>query len=425
MVGKKLISRASIFFSKNLNLDLSYFIRGGLWITSSNVTSLVAGVFLSSLFSRIWPKDVYGQFAFLMSVFSFLAITTLPGMNNSVFQGSIENKDGIFKQAVVRVVLFSIFGAVVLIAGSIYFMMRNNPNLALSVFLSAFAFPFSTLGSLIGSYYSGKKNFKQSSIVAVCSNLFSVILTSAALFWFGSLAIVALFSTWSTSIINIIFTLNTLRGLKNKKTDKRLLKFGVFTSFTNFIWLGLDYSDKFFIPLFLGFEKTAIYTFAVLIPLQLQNFFKIFIVLGQPKIADVKERDIKNALFKKSFQLELLIFVIVVSYIFASPYIFKLLYPAYYDSIFLSQIFVLSLLYYPSNLFGAYLTKKRLIKESTIGTIIFGISSLAALLLFIYLWGLIGAIIAKLFARLMELLITQFIFFVEIAKEKRMANRQV
>jgi len=62
------------------------------------------------------------------------------------------------------------------------------------------------------------------------------------------------------------------------------------------------------------------------------------------------------------------------------------------------------------------LTKKRLIKESVAGTIIYAFFFFGSLLLFIYLWGLIGAVISKIFSRVLTVAITQFIFFRELRR---------
>lgn len=400
-----------------VGLDLPYFIGGGFWLSISTLIILLSGILLSSLFARLWPKDIYGQYSFLISSLGFLSIFSLSGMSEAVFQGSIENKDGVFKVAVQKVFSASLLGTLILISGSIYFYFRDNSNLALASLIAAGAFPFSAIGGLSLAFYKGKKNFRIVSILSIIVTLLTVFSTAAALLWFRSLILVVLFSTWSAALINIIILFKTFRDTKNEKKDKKLIKYGFFTSITGLIWLGLDYADRLFIPLFLGFEKFAIYTFSIFIPNQIQGFFKPIITLGQPKVTEISEKNLKNALISKSLQLEIIILGIVLLYIFSAPFIYRFFFPSYSESISLSQLFSLTLLYYPNNLFGAYLTKKRLIRESVIGTLIFAVFSFGSLLLFIYLWGLIGAVISKIFSRILQVVITQFIFFRELRKE--------
>lgn len=416
-MAKRIVNSQIKNLSAFFGLDLGYFIGGSFWLNGANIVIMIGGLFLSSLFSRVWPKDVYGQFSFLTFAFSFLTLTSLSGMTEAVFQGSIEKRYGVFTQAIKRIVLFSLFGSSALIIGSLYFFIRDNSNLGLAVFLAAFAFPFSSLAGVITAYYNGRGFFRTSSFISIGANLFSISLTAIALLVSGHFVIVALISTWSTAIFNIFLTILTFRRIENRKSDKKLLRLGMLMSLTSFIWLGLDYLDKLLIPLFLGFEQNAIYTFAILIPFQMQNFLKPLVTIGQTKISEVKEHDAKRVLFKKSLQFELVIVFIVASYIILCPFIFKVLYPDYKDAVLLSQIFALTLLYYPSNLFGSYLVKKRVFKRNFQASIINAFVSVSSLLLFLYLWGLIGAVISKVIVRIVQVLITQFVFWEEVEKK--------
>ncbi len=403
--------------SSVIGLDLTYFVGGGFWFMLANASALVGGVFLSSLFARIWPKDVLGQFSFLMSALAFISITALPGMTEAVFQASIEHKDGVFRESIKKVFYFSLLGATIMISGSVYFFLRGNQNLAVSVFCASLAFPFTTLGSLVTAFYNGKKDFRKSSLISTTANLFSIVMTAIALVYFRNFIIVSIFSIWSTALINIIFTFKVFKNTKNLRTDNKLIKLGLTLSATQIFYTALDYLDKLLIPFFLGFEKNAVYYFAILIPLQIQGFFKMFTALGQPKISEVNPKEIRRVLFLKSVLLEVVISIIVIFYVLICPLLFKILYPSYREGILLSQIFSISLLYYPNNIYGAYLTKRRIIRWNIIATIVYGISSVLTLLIFLYFWGLIGAVISKIITRIVQIAITQIIFF-KITEEK-------
>ena len=56
--------RALSFF---LGLDVPYFVSGGFWITISLIVTTIGGIILSALFARIWSKEVFGQYSFLMA----------------------------------------------------------------------------------------------------------------------------------------------------------------------------------------------------------------------------------------------------------------------------------------------------------------------------------------------------------------------
>lgn len=408
--------------SNFLGLDLAYFIHGGFWLSSSTILSFIGGILLSSLFARIWPSDVFGQFSFLNSAISFVSILALPGMSAAVTQAVAEKKEGFFKRSIKTVGKFSLLGAIILLLGSFYFYLRHNQSLAIATAVSAFAFPLVNTGGLYTSFYSGRKDFKKLALLNIGTQYVSIGATALALLKFPSLIMVALFSNWSSAIFSVFVIYFALKGLKNNDDDLKLEKMGLTLSLGNTIALGVDYFDRFAIPLFLGFNQNAVYAFAILIPLQIQSFLKIFSSLAQPKITIISERNIRKDLVKKSLQLEILIAVIVAAYIFSAPTIFKILYPKYQSAVFLSQIFSLTLLYYPSNLFGLYLVKKRALSKSFFSSAVYGLVSICSLLIFLPLWGLIGAVVAKIITRIVLVIISYALFSNELKVASRISD---
>ncbi|GEM_PF-5975439 len=399
-----------------VGLDLPYFVKGGFWLFFSLVASTLGGIFLSSLFARTWPKDVYGQYAFLTAALGFLGLTTLPGIGQALVQAVSEGKEGTYRFATKILIKWSSIGVALLILGSIYFYLRDNQNLSLAVFLAAIAFPFNSALNLYSSYLNGKKDFKKMSIYSTASQLFSIFATAIVLWKFPNFILVALTATWSSALANLIFTLLTIPKIKNDDVDHSLLKLGMSLSASHVMTLGVDYFDRFAIPLFLGFNNNANYAIALIIPLQLQNFLKVSMNLAQPKLTEIKESRAKKILFYKSLLMEIPISIIVITYIILAPSIFDILYPSYQSAVHISQVFVVILMLYPSNLFGLYLIKKRAAGKALLSGIIYVIASVTSLLIFLSLWGLIGAVFSKIFSRIVQTIFTQIFFNSELAK---------
>ena len=103
--------RALSFF---LGLDVPYFVSGGFWITISLIVTTIGGIILSALFARIWPKEVFGQYSFLVSILGFAGLATLPGMSQAVTQAAAENKDGVYKKAILTAGKWSVVGSIIL-----------------------------------------------------------------------------------------------------------------------------------------------------------------------------------------------------------------------------------------------------------------------------------------------------------------------
>lgn len=402
-MAKRLLSSNVNRLSNYLSLDLNYFVGGGFWLIVANLLTLAAGIFLSSLFARVWPKETYGQFSFLMSLMGIASVLALPGMSQAVTQASSEGKDGVFKKACKAVALWSLVGTVFLIIISYYFYLSGDGNLGMAILLSALLFPIVSGASLYNSFLAGKKLFRKVAVFGSIAQAVSILATAAALMFWPSLIAVSFFSAASTALINIILTFLALREAENKVSSENTLRMGVHLSFSQFFTISADYVDKLFIPLFLGFTNNAVYAFAILIPMQMHAFLKIFTTLGQPKVARIDDKQIGSDLVKKSFQLEFLILIMVLAYIFSSPYVFAILYPAYKESaVGLSQVFSLSLLYFPSNLFGLGLVKKRDSSSIYKLNITYLLLTVFSLLAFVPAFGLWGAVIAKVMVRFVQ-----------------------
>jgi O-antigen/teichoic acid export membrane protein len=413
-MAKNFINTKVVRASNYLGIDLPYFLTGGLWLTLSTITLLIGGIFLSALFARVLTKEVFGQYSFLMSILGFASLTALPGMGQAVRQAVAEKKDGFFISAILATAKWSLAGSVVLVFISIYYFFNNNLNLSIAIFLSAIVFPITSAGSLFTAFLSGKKNFRLASIYGTIAQFASIGATAFALWKFPNLVTIAIFSAWSTALISVVLTFLALRYAKNRKTDNNLLKLGYHLSFSQFFTISADYLDRFLVPIILGFTNNAIYSFAILIPMQIHGFLKSFTILGQPKVAELSTKNIKRSLAVKSIQFEILVAFFVLLYIITAPKIFLILYPNYQGyAVVLSQLFSLSLLYYPGNILALLFVRERKAKTIYQMNIIYALSSVVLLIFLVPTFGLVGAVVAKIGVRFLQL-VTQIGLFVNL-----------
>lgn len=397
-------------FQEYLGLDLNYFIFGGIWTSLSLIVITLCGIILSYLFSHFWPDDVYGRYSFLMTCIGFLSLVALPGMSQAVTQASSEGNTNFFWTAYRLVIKYSLIGSFLLILGSLYFFFRENYVLSLATFLSAFIFPLNSTGNLYIAHLNGEKKFDKATYYSTISQFVFLIFTAASLIFSGSLVIVSFLSLASVSIMNLIFTLITVKKSKIKMPSADLIRLGKHLSISQLFTISADYFDKLLVALFLGFSSNAIYAFALILPAQMHNVYKIFLTLGLPKISSINQKSLNSKLVGKSMQLELLISLSVVFYIISAPLIFKYLYPNYQNAVLISQIFALSLLYFPANLFALNLTKLRDNKALYISNITYNISTLLTLVILLPLLGLLGAALSKIISRVAYASVIIFFF---------------
>ena len=416
---KKSLNKKFPHLLNYFGLDLPYFLAGGFWLMLSTVILAVSGIFLSAMFVRVLTKDVFGQYSFLVSIIGFISVTALPGMGQAVRQAVAENKDGFFIKAILTTFKWSFLGTLVLIFISTYYYIIGNISLAVASLVFAFAFPITSAGSLYAAFLTGKKNFRLASIYTTTAQLVSIGATAFALLVFPNLVAIAFFAAWSTAVISVVLTIFALRYKTNNKDDRKLLGLGFHLSFSQIFTIGADYLDRFLIPIILGFTNNAIYAIAIIIPMQMHSFLKSFTVLGQPKVAQIDSNKVKKSLAVKSIQFEIIVAFVVFIYVVAAPTIFRILYPEYVEeAVFFSQLFSLSLLYYPGNILALLFVRERKAQALYKVNMTYALTTVVLLVLLVPSLGIMGAIVAKLASRAFQLA-TQVAIFTRLEVKNR------
>jgi len=132
-----------------------------------------------------------------------------------------------------------------------------------------------------------------------------------------------------------------------------------------------------------------------------------------PKIAsqNMSKKDVMKH-FKKCF---LIVVFLILVYLIVAPFIFKWFYPKYYEYVWLSMVYHLSFIMFLHILPYTYLLKE---KKDDLVNKFYIYSSLLLIILslvFIYSFGLFGAIMARMIYRLFILMII-FLFFIRYCK---------
>ncbi len=83
---QKLIDRTLASLSSRFEIDLAYFVKGGLWLTLPLVFSSLLGLVRAAFFARLSDQELYGQFGFVVGVMGLFAILALPGMGVALTQ---------------------------------------------------------------------------------------------------------------------------------------------------------------------------------------------------------------------------------------------------------------------------------------------------------------------------------------------------
>jgi O-antigen/teichoic acid export membrane protein len=410
---KIVLHRFLVWTQKYTKTDMVYLAKGGSWLLVGQFFASSSALILSVIFANYLPKETYGTYKFVLSICSILAIPTLSGMNLAVSQSVAQNKDGIFTKALRARLTWGILGGLGSVLLSAYYLYNNQIELAIAFLVVAVFIPLSDSFSLYDSFLGGKKDFKTSTRYNIISQIIAtvVLLLTVLLTKNLYLLLLAYFVSWT--ILRVVFLKLTLKKYKlNDIDDPQSFSYGKHLSLMGIIGMIASQIDKILIYHYIGPTELAIYSFAIAIPEQIRGVYKISYGLAIPKLSQHNDySNLKSSLVEKTKTLTFISIIIVALYLVASPLIYKIFFPKYLASIPYSQLFIFGLLIIPSiDLTGLYfnITKdvKTLYKINNYSNILGIIYSLV----FISLFGVLGAIIKTLVYWASNALINSYYF---------------
>ncbi len=396
---------------KYLKTDVNYLARGGFWLGTGHVVAVLSGFILSVAFANLLPKEAFGMYKFVLSASGIIGVFTLTGLSTSVTRSIARGFEGDLIRGMKATYIWGIGKFLIGVGALVYYLLNQNSILAISILIATtLSIPLSSF-SLYGSYLRGTKKFKKDTSYGIFLSTIPALSTIIALL--NTSNVILIVTVYFVSITLASFVLNSLvrsRFEINTKTSEVLISDAKHLSLINALSLIWKHADKILIFHFLGSAELAIYAFAISPVMHLLGFNSVIKNLVFPKLAQGNIERIKEALPHKMKLLFGLSVLICGAYILFAPILFKVFYPQYLDSINLSRIFALSILFLPvllmRQLFIAHMQKRALYAVNIISPII-GVIALLALL---PVYGVLGAVLALLITQLFEALIL-FSFF--------------
>ena len=78
------ITKIITALESRLRTDVRYVLSGGSWLIANQIGSFFITFGFLWVFTNFLPKEIYGEYRFITTAASLLAITTLPGMGIAV-----------------------------------------------------------------------------------------------------------------------------------------------------------------------------------------------------------------------------------------------------------------------------------------------------------------------------------------------------
>jgi O-antigen/teichoic acid export membrane protein len=394
---KKRIAKILRWSEKYTETDMLYAAKGSFWVVFGRVGISIMAAIKMIAFGRYASQDVYGTYAFIISMTAILEIFSISGINTSLIKAIAQKKDGTLKLAVREKLKFSLIGSLCsLLIGGWYLYNQNYP-LSIAFLIIAIFLPTQSVFPIFSSFWIGKQNFRKNSKYEFLSFSGVALITISVILLTNNPVLIIIAFFVSHSFLNGILLSKTLKKKENDEIMPEAISFGKNLSVMSAIAVLASQVDKIILWKFFGPIPLAIYSFARTPIQQIQSIVPIG-TLAFPKIGEKNFQEIKSGLIKKFKNLFLLFLPLTALVVIVAPYFYRIILPQYIDSIPYFQAFSLLLLFSPFAILSTSLLSEMKKRELYIIQIVMPLSKIVlflALIPFFGIWGIIFSIITS------------------------------
>ncbi len=379
-----------------------YLVKNSFWVSANTVITSVFAFALSVAFARFVGKETYGTYQFLLSLSSILGALTLTGMNSAVTQAVARGFEGVFKNSVKTQIKFGVIPFLVGVATALYYLINGNQTLSLSILIVASLLPIANALNTWSYFLGGKKDFKNSFLYGQIINFIYYVGMIFCIFIFPNAIILISINFLLLTISNLIVYFIVINRYKpNENNEEEALSYGKKLSLSSILPAIALNIDNILVFHFLGAASLAIYAFASNIPERLGGFLRPISTIAMPKFSEKDPEIIKQILPQKTFQLFVIAAVAGLFYILIAPFIFKIFFPSYLESVIYSQVYAIAIIINITgslSLMSMFAKRSNKIHTLNITYPVFNIAILSIGGYFFGIWGIIlGKITSNLF----------------------------
>lgn len=208
--------------SRKAGIDLSYFIPRSLVVGGRFFATTLLTFLISVIFARLAPREIYGQYQYVLSLTSLLSVLSLPGLNTAALRAFVEGDEGAVAKSVYYSFRASLMAAAALVAIGAWQMLHHQPSLGLAIIVAGLLVPAYYAPNNWYIYYEGKSDFLGSTYRMVTANI--ILLISMTLGLWAHVPLVGLVSLFlgSNAILITLFYLEGKRRAHPTEGRSRL-----------------------------------------------------------------------------------------------------------------------------------------------------------------------------------------------------------
>jgi len=411
VVLKEKVRKLLLSSQKLTKTDNVYIFKHGSFLMLGNIVNMGISFILSVAFARLLPKEVFGQYRYVLSLMTIFSISSLWGINDSIVQSVARGLEKTFNEGFKIKLKWSLIGSFASIIGSLYFFGQHNNGIAFSLLIVAVFMPIFKAGELFQALLDGRKLFDKRVVYTTIIQIISTLALISTMFISKNLIFLIFTYFFFYGMLRLgAYLLINKKFKPNANDDPQAIPYGKHLSVIKILTIASQEIDKFLVFNLLGGVQTAIYSFAVLPIEYIRSPLQSLQQLALPKLSVGNENDTKKTLPKKLVMISALILVGILIYYILAPYFYEILYPQYLSSVPYSRLFSLSLLVFPISMMMLALQAKNRTKELYKSNLVQSVSQIILAIILTPLWGITGIIMARLLSYVFYFFSTWFFF---------------
>ena len=388
--------------------DLMYLTKNASWLTISQISISAFALLTSIAFAHFIPKEVYGSYRYLLSLFWTLTTFSLTGIPTALARAIAKGEDGAYKESIRLSLIWS--GPMILISLglAVYYFAQGNLLLFSGALIIAIIGPLMQPTYLFGSFLEGKRAFRATAIAGIVLNLVPMLALIGTMFVSKNpLSFLAVYLIANAGMAALIswYIWKKHRPTEHKPTES-LFSLGAHFSAMNILAGIAGQIDRLLVFHYLGAIELAVYSFAIALPDQIKSMSNNIATIAFPKFASRPFSEIRETLSHRLGGFTLLMAALAGVYICIAPLAFHIFFPAYGEAVFYSQIYALALIPLASIFPMTALQAHAANKELYILNIVSSVFQIGILFPAIAYYGLLGAVVARILSRTFNLVLS-------------------
>lgn len=377
-----------------------YLAKGGFWQMTERVSGILSGLVTTWAFANLLPATSYGEYKYVLSLAMLLTTFSLTGIGIAVAKAAAQGHDGTYKKAFSVSYKYSVALIAIALAAAAHYWTRGNTTLGAGLLLIAVFQPLINSTNVFGHYLIGKKRFDlKTRYAAIQQILVTVGLLSALLLTKSVPMLLAAYFFLTAAACTWIYLRVGADVAKDTAVEAGFERYAKHLSVIRVLGYVASQIDSILLFQLAGAGTLAAYSVAIVIPVHVKALSKNLGSIAFAKFAANDERRTVQNLFKKAGLLFLLLLAVTIVYIVLAPFVFDVFFPQYRHAVFASQVVALTIPFSTRLVFQGLFEARGKIREQYTVNIFSGLLLILTFSTLIPLYGLMGAVYARLISR--------------------------